>query len=85
MTDQTPEYDEPADPAPATITDLDTYEEAGPGSPTAEDLAADSNLYPTPTDDSVPDGSQLPDEGVMAAEIGDAGVGDVELDEDDKG
>jgi len=31
-----------------------------PGAPTVEELAADENLYPTPTPDDVPDGSQIP-------------------------
>jgi hypothetical protein len=34
-----------------------------------------------PTDDSVPDGTQLPTEEEMPDEEGDAGVGDVELEE----
>jgi hypothetical protein len=66
MTDHTPEPDEATDPNPAdleqaTIADLETYEEAGPGSPTAEELAADRNLFPLPepTGDEVNDGTQL--------------------------
>lgn len=31
-----------------------------PGEPTAEELAADENLYPQATGDDVADGSQLP-------------------------
>jgi hypothetical protein len=66
-----PEYDESTDPPHQTIADLDTYEEAGPGAPTAEDLAADRVLYPEATGDDVPDGSQLPDSGDLPEESSD--------------
>lgn len=38
---------------------------------------------PEPTDDSVPDGTQMPTEDDMPDEEGDAGVGDVELEDVD--
>lgn len=37
---------------------------------------------PEPTDDDTPDGSQIPTADDLPDEEGDAGVGDVELDED---
>jgi hypothetical protein len=73
MTDQTPEHDEATDPNPATIADLDSYEASHPGAPSAEELAADRNLYPEPTGDDVADGTALPDteHGDHTAESGD--------------
>lgn len=44
-----PEHDEPTDPNPAEIpTEAERYPDGGehPGAPTAEELAADGNLYP---------------------------------------
>lgn len=77
MTNSGPEFDpapdvdlpdEATDPDPQTLADLETYEEAGPGAPTAEELAADDNLYPEATGDDVPDGSQIPTGGDLPPE-----------------
>jgi len=55
--------DEATDPNPADLpTNIDGDPAGGEhdGAPTAEELAADRNLYPTATPDDVPDGSQIP-------------------------
>ena len=51
--------DEATDPNPTNI-DGDPAGGEHEGAPTAEELAADQNLYPTATPDDVPDGSQIP-------------------------
>lgn len=39
-----------------------------------------TELYPEPTEDDVPDGTQIPTDDDLPDEEGDAGVGDAELD-----
>jgi hypothetical protein len=59
---------------PAEMEGPRSWEMDQPGAPTRDDLAADTNLYPPGSPDTVPDGTQPADlEAAPVVEEGDAG------------